>query len=261
MEELETLEALFREAAGLLDGVGDVRVKGTVAGVYDAVTDVDVRIERLIVDGIKSRFPGDSVISEETAPDSLVGSRTWAIDPIDGTVNMVRGIPIYGIQGVFMRDGVPEASAISLPAFGEMYTASEDGAFLDGVPIRTAEPRPLRECILSTGDFSRRSERYREMQARLMSDCRDCVARFKMFGAACSDFAYLASGRTDVHVRFVNRIWDYKPGMYLAEKAGAVYDRDLLEKEGILIMCSCEEVLEEALREIAPRISSSSSRR
>ncbi len=261
MEELETLEALFREAAGLLDGVGDVRVKGTVAGVYDAVTDVDVRIEKLIVDGIKSRFPGDSVISEETAPDSPVGSRTWAIDPIDGTVNMVRGIPIYGIQGVFMRDGVPEASAISLPAFGEMYTASEDGAFLDGVPIRTAEPRPLRECILSTGDFSRRSERYREMQARLMSDCRDCVARFKMFGAACSDFAYLASGRTDVHVRFVNRIWDYKPGMYLAEKAGAVYDRDLLEKEGILIMCSCEEVLEEALREIAPRISSSSSRR
>lgn len=261
MEELDTLEALFREAAGLLDGVGEVRVKGTAAGVYDAVTDADVRIERLIVDGIKSRFPGDSVISEETAPDSPVGSRTWAIDPIDGTVNMVRGIPIYGIQGVFMRDGVPEASAISLPAFGEMYTASEDGAFLDGVPIRTAEPRPLRECILSTGDFSRRSERYREMQARLMSDCRDCVARFKMFGAACSDFAYLASGRTDVHVRFVNRIWDYKPGMYLAEKAGAVYDRDLLEKEGILIMCSCEEVLEEALREIAPRISSSSSRR
>lgn len=261
MEELDALSELFAEAVGLLDCIGDVTVKDTYAGVYDAVTDADVRIERLIVDGIRSRFPGDSIISEETSPDSPQGSRTWAIDPIDGTVNMVRGIPIYGIQGVFMRDGVPQASAITLPAFGESYTASEDGAFLNGRRIHTAEPRPLRECILSTGDFSRRSERYREMQARLMSDCRDCVARFKMFGAACSDFAYLASGRTDIHVRFVNKIWDFMPGMYLAEKAGAVYDRDLLEKAGILIMCSCQEVLEEALREIAPRLSSSSSRR
>ena len=98
------------------------------------------------------------------------------------------------------------------------------------------------------------------MQARLMSDCRDCVARFKMFGAACLDFAYLASGCTDVHVRFVNKIWDFMPGMYLAEMAGAVYDRGLLDDTGILIMCSSQEVLDEAMSEILPRITSSSRR-
>ena len=82
-----------------------------------------------------------------------------------------------------------------------------------------------------------------------------------MFGAACVDFAYLACGRTDIHVRFVNKIWDFMPGLYLAEKAGAVYDRDLLDETGILILCSSEEVLDEALNEILPRISPSSSRR
>lgn len=114
---------------------------------------------------------------------------------------------------------------------------------------------------MTTGDFSRRSEEYRLMQARLMSECRDVVGRFKMFGAACVDFAYLASGRTDVHVRFVNKIWDFLPGLHLAEAAGAVYDRDLLDETGVLIMCSSSEVLDEALDEILPRIGTSSSRR
>jgi len=67
MEELDALSELFGEAVGLLEGIGDVRVKDTCAGVYDAVTDADVRIEKLIVDGIRSRFPGDSIISEETS--------------------------------------------------------------------------------------------------------------------------------------------------------------------------------------------------
>lgn len=173
---------------------------------------------------------------------------------------MSRGVPVFGSQGVFMVDRVPQASVICLPMQNEMYTASSDGAFLNGVPIRTAGPRPLRECILTTGDFSRRSQEYRLMQARLISDCRDSVARFRMLGAACVDFAWLASGRTDIHVRFVNRIWDFMPGLHLAERAGAVYDRRLLEDTGILILCSCREVLDDALAEILPRIVSSSRR-
>ena len=257
MRELDVLRDAIVDARELLGRGMSVRGKDTVVGVYDVVTDVDVKVEGLIVDRIRAAFPGDSIISEETAPDSGMSDRTWAIDPIDGTVNMSRGMPMFGMQGVFMEGGVPKASVIALPELSGTYEASAEGAFLDGTRIRTADPRPLRECILSTGDFSRRSEDYRLMQARLMSDCRDTVARFKMFGAACVDFAYLASGRTDIHVRFVNKVWDFMPGMFLADMAGAVYDRDLLAETGILIMCSSRPVLDDALSEILPRITSS----
>lgn len=260
MRELDILRDAISEAvSGPLSPVV-VRGKRTATGVYDAVTDVDLRAEEVILGRIRREFPSDVIISEESSPDARLSGRTWAVDPIDGTVNMSRGIPVFGSQGVFMEDGVPKASAICLPMYDEMYVASEDGAFLNGSPIRTADPRPLKECILTTGDFSRRSEDYRLMQARLMSDCRDVVARFKMLGAACVDFAWLASGRTDIHVRFVNRIWDFMPGLYLAEKAGAVYDRALLEDTGVLILCSSQEVLDGALSEILPRIASCSRR-
>ncbi len=262
MDELRILEgSILTACMGITTGDLAERSKETAVGVYDIVTDTDLSVESAILDDIRRAFPGDTIVSEETSPNELVTGRTWAVDPIDGTVNMARGIPIYGSQGTFMVDGVPKASVIFLPDTYELYKASDEGAFLNGEPLRTAEPRPLRECILTTGDFSRRSEEYRLMQARLMSDCRDCVARFKMFGAACVDFAYLASGRTDVHVRFVNKIWDFMPGLHIAERAGAVYDKKLLDETGILIMCSSREVLDEALDEILPRISSSSYRR
>lgn len=213
-EELEVLRNALIDARALVGDVGGVRRKDTVAGVYDAVTDIDVAVERKVIGAIRSAFPDDAIIAEESSPDAIAEGRTWALDPIDGTVNMTRGIPLYGMQGVFMRDGVPEASAILLPESDELFTASPEGAFLNDVPIHVAEPRPLKECILTTGDFSRRSQDYRRMQALLLSECRDRVARFKMFGAACVDFAYLACGRTDIHVRFVNKIWDFMPGLF-----------------------------------------------
>jgi fructose-1,6-bisphosphatase/inositol monophosphatase family enzyme len=134
-----------------------------------------------------------------------------------------------------------------------MYTASEEGAFLNGRPIRTANARPLRECILSLGDFSRKKESYRKAQAVIMSECYSDVARFKVMGAACVDFAYLADARTDVHLRFVNRIWDFMPGLYLAQKAGAVYDESLMQEHNILVLCSCKDVLDEAVGTLVPR--------
>lgn len=255
MEELDVITEALRNASGIVRG-GDrtAESKGTAVGTYDVVTGSDVLAERSIIDSILSRFPEDSIVSEETNPDGEERGRSWVIDPIDGTMNFSRGMPMYGMQAVFTVDRVPMASAIYLPAFDEMFTASGEGAFLNGSPISTAEPRPLKECIVSTGDYSRRREEFRRGQAVLMSECYDNVARFKMMGAACMDFAYLACGRTDIHIRFVNRRWDFLPGLYLAERAGAVYDRDLMEEYSLLILCSCGDVLEEAVEEIAPRL-------
>ena len=106
---------------------------------------------------------------------------------------------------------------------------------------------------MSTGDFSRRSQTFRDAQAVIFHDCYSDIARFKVFGAACTDFSYLACGRTDIHIRFLNRMWDFMPGLHIAEKAGAVYDKGLQEEHGILVMCSSQEVLGQAMERIVPK--------
>ena len=254
MRELEVMRDAVLEASGIVMG-GDrsAESKETAVGTYDVVTGSDVLAEECIIGRIRAAFPMDTVISEETNPDAANSGRAWAIDPIDGTMNYTRGIPLFGIQAVFMEDGVPRASVIYLPAYRELFEASDEGAFLNGRPIHTAEPRPLRKCIMSTGDFSRRSQVFREAQAVIFHDCYDDIARFKVLGAACTDFAYLACGRTDLHIRFVNRIWDFMPGLFLAVTAGAVYDKELYEKHRILVLCSSQDVLDEAVGTLVPK--------
>lgn len=248
MREAEFIQRAFRRVAPVvMGGDREVEEKPSCPEVYDVVTDSDVEAERRILSMIAEEFPGDSVVSEELNPDAAEGGRCWVLDPIDGTMNYSRGVSFFGMQAAFMEDGVPVMSAIYLPAFDEMFVADDRGAFLNGSRIRTADPRPLRHCVLSTGDYSRRCGEYREGQAALMSRCYGDVGRFRMFGASCIDYTYLACGRTDVHVRFLNRKWDYMPGMFLATRAGAVFDRALTRDRRLLVLCSCQEVLDEAV--------------
>ena len=140
MRELQVLESAVRRAAGIVMG-GDrsAKDKGTAIGTYDVVTDSDLLAERSIIRDILKEFPDDTIISEETNPDAEVSERSWTIDPIDGTMNYTRGIPFFGIQGSFMENGVPKASAIYLPVFDEMFTADDSGAYLNGRRIKTAD--------------------------------------------------------------------------------------------------------------------------
>lgn len=254
MRELDVLVSAVRKAAGIvIAGDRSAEEKSTLIGSYDVVTDSDIRAENSIIEDIRREFPDDTIISEETNPDAKLSNRCWAIDPIDGTMNYSRGIPFFGIQGCFMENGVPKASAIYLPVFDEMFTASDEGAFLNGNRIHTCDPRPLNQCLMSTGDFSRRSQQFRDAQASVFHDCYSDIARFKVFGAACVDFTYLAAGRTDIHLRFLNKIWDFMPGMYIAEKAGAIYDKELADRYGILMMCSSDEVLQKVKDKMLPK--------
>ena len=254
MKELEVLEnAVCKAADAVMKGDRSAKDKATVIGIYDVVTGSDLKAEQMIIADIREAFPDDTIISEETNPDAKMSDRCWVIDPIDGTMNYTRGIPLFGIQGCFVQNGIPKASVIYIPVFDEMFTATDEGAFLNGTRIHTSEPRPLKQCLVSTGDFSRRSQEFRDAQAVVFHDCYPDIARFKVFGAACVDFTFLASGRLDVHVRFLNKMWDFMPGMHIAEKAGAVYDKELVDKHGVLVMCSSQEVLDEALQKMVPK--------
>ena len=223
-------------------------------GVNDYVTDDDRAAERIIRDRLAQAFPSDEILGEEYGI-SGTSSSLWVVDPIDGTVDYMNGFPFYTVSIAYMEGGKTVFGLVGVPEQNELFSAKKaEGAFLNGRPMRTADPRPLKQCLLATGDFSRRAESFRRGQANLMSRCYDDVGRFKMFGASCVDYSYLACGRIDVHVRFLNKKWDYLPGMYLAVKAGAVFDRALTRESRLLILCSSQEVLEEAVLRLAPVI-------
>lgn len=245
-KETEVACSAFREASDLfLKKRSEVTLKENDMGVFDVVSGNDVLVEEYIKKNISESFPNDSFFCEESG-ETGSSERVWVIDPIDGTVNYTRNIPIYGCQLVLLVNREPAMSVLYLPENGEMYTAVRGhGASLNGKRLDVSSMVSMHDSIVSTSDYSRGSVEFRNGQVRFMEILHDKVARFKMLGSACCDFAYFASGRTDCHIRFVRNIWDFMPGMLLAEESGGIYDKELFDKHRLLIMCSSEEALKD----------------
>ncbi len=245
-EEMEVACRAVREASRkYIFRESEVKLKSNDAGAYDVVSENDVLIEEYIKSEITNAFPKDSFLCEESGED-IRSDRVWVIDPIDGTVNYTHRTPLYGIQLALMVKEDAVMSVIYLPEFDEMYTAVKGhGASLNGKKLDVRSRVPMHDSIVSTSDYSRGSAAYREGQIRFMELLHQKVARFRMFGSACCDFAFFASGRTDCHIRFVRNLWDFLPGLLISIEAGGIYDHELYDKHRLLIMCASEEALKD----------------
>ncbi len=245
-EEMEVACKAIREASQkYIFKESEVKLKSNDVGAYDVVSENDVLIEEYIKGAIANAFPKDSFLCEESGED-IRSDRVWVIDPIDGTVNYTHHTPLYGIQLALMVKEDAVMSVIYLPEFDEMYTAVKgEGAYLNGKKLNVRNDVSMHDSIVSTGDFSRGSTGFRKGQVRFMELLHDKIARFKMFGSACCDFAFFASSRTDCHIRFVRKLWDFMPGLLISIEAGGIYDHELYDKQRLLIMCSSEKALKE----------------
>jgi myo-inositol-1(or 4)-monophosphatase len=196
-------------------------------GSRDLVTNLDYAIENYIVEQIRRVFPGDSILAEENhAAPTHLNQRYWVIDPIDGTVNLSRSLPFYGIQIALVGDKQPVVAAIYLPEFKELLSASKgNGSFLNDQKISVSKITEPKRAITSMGDFSKREGQEVEnaRRVRALGGLVDDVLKVKMFGAACLDLTYLARGLTDIHIMFSFGLWDVLPGLLIAAEAGAVY--------------------------------------
>lgn len=229
--------------------------KQNSVGSYDIVTAADVKAQQYITDSLAREFPSDRFYCEESDANELTDLRTWVIDPIDGTLSYERGMPLYGTQLVLLIGKQPVLSVIYLPVLDEMYCATESsGAFLNGNRIGGNPGRELRKCVVSTGDFSRRSQEWRDKHYELIGAMRDEVARIRMLGAACCDFAFFSAGRIDVHLRFVNKLWDFMPGLFLARMSGAYVDEHLLDSKRFLLLTQTEEEAEQFKDKVLSKI-------
>ncbi|MEU7817391.1 inositol monophosphatase family protein [Pseudonocardia sp. NPDC049154] len=192
---------------------------GTKSTPTDVVTESDQALERLVRERLAELRPGEPVYGEEAAGDA--GAARWVVDPIDGTVNYLYGLPWYAVSVAAVRDGVSLAGAVVEPASGVVWSAAAGaGATRDGVPLRVTTETDLSQSLVACG-FSYDAGR-RARQAAMMAAVLPRVRDLRRTGSAALDLCGLAAGRIDAYVEHGINWWDWAAAALVAQEAGAL---------------------------------------
>jgi myo-inositol-1(or 4)-monophosphatase len=206
------------------DGDAAVQAKTTPT---DPVTVVDTETERLLRDRLAQLRSGDAVLGEEiggpTDP-AAGGAVTWVLDPIDGTVNFVYGIPSYSVSVAAQVEGVSVAGAVADVVGGRLYSAATGlGAHVTDAEgtrrLRCSTVDDLSLALVGTG-FAY-STRRRTVQAELVSKILPVVRDVRRIGSAALDLCMVAAGRLDAYYEHGLHVWDSAAGALIAAEAGA----------------------------------------
>lgn len=228
-ELLTVAEAVAREAGDLVRAgrPRHVSVAATKSSDVDPVTAMDLAVEDLVRTRLARLRPGDGVLGEEHGLEAGTTGVTWVVDPIDGTVNYVYGLPAYGISiGAVTGDPDPatwtvEAGCVHAVPDSRTWTAARGhGAFLDGRRLSVNEDRGLDGALVGTG-FGYTAER-RRRQAAVLAVLLPRVRDIRRMGSAAIDLCTVASGGLDAHFERGLNPWDLAAGSLVAQEAGAV---------------------------------------
>ena len=200
---------------------------------FDFVSEVDRQAEREIVRELKRAYPDHAILGEETGASGKAGARfTWAVDPLDGTHNYLRGIPHFGVSLALLDRNEPVHAVILDPVRNEIFTASKgDGAFLNDRRIRIGKRESLDGAMLCTG-FPYRERRHLDAQLTMTRELLKRAEDFRRTGSAALDLAYVACGRLDAYFEAGVKDWDIAAGVLLVREAGGQYC-DFAGRDGI----------------------------
>jgi myo-inositol-1(or 4)-monophosphatase len=218
--------AAAREAGALvLEGRrGRIDVAATKSSATDVVTEMDRASEALLVDRLLSQRPDDGVLGEEGADHIGSTGVRWVIDPIDGTVNYLYGLPEWAVSVAAEIDGIVVVGVVEAPALGETFVATVGrGARLHdrhGVhELRVNDPVQLEQALVATG-FGYTADR-RTAQARVVEHVVPRVRDIRRGGACSIDLCSVAAGRVDAYYERGPQAWDLAAGGLVASEAGA----------------------------------------
>ena len=208
-------EVLLERAQGPFSGV---ETKSTAT---DLVSDADRVAEETAVGVIRERRPEDGILSEEGDAETSRSGLTWIVDPLDGTVNFLFGIPAWAVSVAL--EG-PEGGLVGVvhdPGRAETFSAVRgQGARLNGQPIEVSERRDLSSALIATG-FGY-DARVRAIQARRLPDLLGRVRDIRRGGSAALDLCYVAAGRLDGYFEAPMERWDRAAGQLIVTEAGGV---------------------------------------
>ncbi|HTF11173.1 MAG TPA: inositol monophosphatase family protein [Asanoa sp.] len=201
------------------EGVSGVTTKSTDT---DVVTAADRAVERQVIAALGARRPGDTVLGEEYGGSGGADAAVrWVVDPIDGTVNYLYGLPQYAVSLAAEVNGVAVAAVVRNAATGEEWTATRGGGAYRGTRRLSASVQTdLAQALVATGfgyDAKRRAHQA-EVLTRVITRVRD----IRRFGAAALDLCLAAEGAVDAYYEKGLNPWDHAAGGLIATEAGLV---------------------------------------
>ncbi|MEV6346153.1 inositol monophosphatase family protein [Actinoplanes sp. NPDC051851] len=201
------------------EAIGDVQTKSTDT---DVVTAADKAVERQVIEALQAGRPGDTVLGEEYGGGAAPvepGAVRWILDPIDGTVNYLYGVPHYAVSLAAEVDGVVVAGVVRNIVTGDEWTATRGGgAWRDGRRLTGSSETELGQTLVGTGFGydSRRRDHQTAVLHRMITRIRD----IRRLGSASLDLCFTAEGILDAFFEKGLNHWDHAAGGLIAAEAG-----------------------------------------
>lgn len=258
---LKQLETIVRRIGTTVVTASELSVTEK-EGHANFVTDMDVRVQRMLMEELNALLPEADFICEEKENEKLSDKATWIVDPIDGTTNLIHDYRQSAISVALMRNREPVLACVYNPFTDEVFSAEKgQGAWLDGKRLSVSQ-RPLDKALIGFGTapyYEELSRATMRIVYRLLHEAGDV----RRSGSAALDLAYVACGRTDAFFELRLKPWDVAAGALLVAEAGGVFTMPLNEKVDFDLSTAvvasnaecleglCQMVLEEAAGESA----------
>lgn len=227
MDNSELLD-IARGAVAIADDLLRNRAPSVVTakGDRDMASDLDFAIEQEVRGFLRECTPDISFLGEEEGRVSHgTGELTWVLDPIDGTANFVRGLPLHAVSLGLIQHLRPIIGVISTSMQANAYWAVENGgAYLGDEQIHASQVTDLPDAIIALGDYAvgEGAEETNAVRFAITQQLARHVQRVRMLGSAAIDLAWVAQGCLAGAVMLSNKPWDTAAGVLLAREAGAV---------------------------------------
>ena len=214
--------ACMKASRSLIRDFGEIEnLQVSTKGPGDFVTSADRRTERILIEELQKAHPDYGIVTEETGIINKSNTKNrWIIDPIDGTMNFLNGIPQFAISVGYEEDGDIQCGVIFNPIMNEMYCAEKgNGAYLNNTRIRVSNKKQLRDSLIVTGGPKSSSKIKDKIFSEYIVVSKN-VSNVRKFGSAALDIAYVACGRFDGYWQRELNYWDIAAGLIILKEAG-----------------------------------------
>ena len=220
-------DAVYQSADKIKDLRDTVQINSKDS-IVDLVTSADLASEKILLEAIKSIFPNDGIISEESEIVNPGAERTWVIDPLDGTVNYANNIPQVAITVLLLEKDIPVQTYILDIYQDILYEGYKDqGAFKNGEKLEISKKPTLENAVIATGFPYDRTSLSSDYIPTFESVLRN-TGGIRRFGSAALDVCWIADNKFDGYFEFFMKPWDtLGASLILQEAGGKVTDESL----------------------------------
>jgi myo-inositol-1(or 4)-monophosphatase len=218
--------ACMKASRSLIRDFGEIENLQVLAkGPGDFVTSADKRTEKILIDELQKSHPDYGIITEESGIINKSNLKNrWIIDPIDGTMNFLNGIPQFAISVGYEENGEIICGVIFNPIMNEMFCAEKgNGAYLNNSRIRVSKKKKIKDALIVTGGPKGASKIKEKIFSEYINVSKN-VSNVRKFGSAALDIAYVACGRFDGYWQRELNYWDIAAGIIILKEAGGFVD-------------------------------------